>query len=205
MSEEKKKGELVKLFAEGSSGEKKTSQNVKIIGDGNQVSGGDIHNHINEKKVVRNQVNRGPEFISPAHAKKIQSLVKKAADRDIAKGVESGKAFAKWHSKLRNYFNVPSYLEIPAHQGEQAVFWMTQQVAITRPALRRNNNTAWRNELYAAINARGRELGMSKSEIHLLSSEVTGKNVISLSKLGDRDLKAVHTSIMSKKKPRPPS
>ncbi len=203
MGEDRKKGELIKLFKESSVDNTIPKQEISIIGDSNQVAGGDIYNHINEKKVVRNKVNRGSEFISSAHAKKLQDLVKKAADRDVAKGVEQGKAFAKWYSKLKNYFKVPSYLEIPAHQGEQAISWMSQQVAITRPALRRNDNAAWRKELYAAINARGRELGMSKSEIHFFASELTGKSVISLSKLGERDLKSVHTSIM-KRKTKPP-
>jgi hypothetical protein len=198
---DRKKGELIELFKKNSeaSGQAQ-SQTVTITGNANQVAGGDIHNHVNKKSVVKNVTKRGGgEFISSAQAKKLQDIVKKCADRDIAKGTETGKAFAKWHTKLKNYFNVPSYLEIPSHLGADAISWMSQQAAMTRPALRRTANQSWRNELYAAIYAKGGELGMSKGDIYHFVTERTGKNIISLTKLGEQDLKAVYTAIMGKK------
>jgi len=168
---------------------------IYINGDGvavGQVAGGDIHNHINEKKTVRPKVVRGPEFISPAGARKIQKRVETLVKIEIESGKsDEGKLYAKYYAMLKNHFNVPSYLEIPASQ-EQYANWLQQKKVLLRPKIRRTSNQTWRNKHYAGIWSRSKQLGMSKADVYALVKEKLGKNVVSLKNLGERDLKSLY-------------
>lgn len=98
--------------------------NVVNIRDGSvigQVVGGDVHNHFNERKVVRPVIVRGAEFVSPEMAAKIRDKVKALVDLECAAGDDRPAAFAKWWSMLKAHFAVASYLEIPAGQAEHAL------------------------------------------------------------------------------------
>jgi hypothetical protein len=188
-----------------------TGNTVNVNGDGHtigQIVGGDshthTHNHINEKKVVRPNVVRGPEFISSAAARKIQNRVKTLVERDVAAGELGGdtqKLYAKWYGKLKNFFEVPSYLEIPADREQQAIDWLQKQKVSQRPKIRRTSNDTWRNDHYTGIWARAKALGMSKADVYALVLDRLGKNVISLKKLGERDLKKLYVIIFNMKLP----
>ena len=69
-------------------------------------------------------------------------------------GGNAQKLYAKWHKKLKDHFNVPSYLEIRADQEQQAIDWLQTMKVLSRPKIRRTNNTMWCNDLYTAIYAR---------------------------------------------------
>lgn len=176
-----------------------TGNVIYINGDGvdvGQVAGGDIHNHINEKKTVRPKVVRGPEYISSSGGRKIQNRIKTLVDIGVAAGqTDESKLYAKWHSMLKNHFNVPSYLEIPASQEQYALEWLQQQKVLLRPKIRRPSNGLWRNEHYTGIWSRSKELGMSKADVYTLVQEKLGKSVVSLKNLGERDLKQLYQII----------
>lgn len=166
-----------------------------INGNGNIQAGGDIH--INKKETIRKEFKPGPEHITAAQARKLQKLVEKATEIEETAGVDRGKAFAKWWSRLKDLYNVGTYREIPAHLGDAAIAYMTQQIAIMRPKLRRNDNPAWRNEHYKGIYARARQLGISKGEVYAIAFDRLGVQVVSLTKLGDQNLKKLYQIIMA--------
>lgn len=208
MSEEEKTAKILQLFKEGS---KPTTPrrrppaakaiqitvNGKVTG---QIAGGDIHNHVNEKTVVRPQIVRGPEFISPAGARKIKGRIDTLVKMDIAAGEpeeNKPKLYAKWHGMLKNHFEVVSYLEIRADQEQQAIDWLQTLKVLNRPKIRRADNTMWRNDHYKGIWSRAREAGKSKADVYQVVLDRLGKRVASLKNLGERDLKALYSYVMS--------
>lgn len=175
-----------------------TKPSLSIVGNNNVQAGGDIY--INRRETIRNEFTPGPEHITAAQARKIQRLVEKAVTIEEAAGVYEGnrkKLFAKWWKIVQNQYNVATYREIPAHLGDPAIAWLQQKVAILRPKARRTNKSLWRNEHYAAIYARARELNISKGEVYAIALERLGVNVVSLTKLSDQNLKKLHNIIMS--------
>lgn len=172
---------------------------IYINGDGvavGQVAGGDIHNHINEKKTVRPKVVRGSEFISAAGARKIQKRVEALVKIEVESGKsDESKLYAKYYAMLKNHFNVPSYLEIPASQEQYAIDWLQQKKVLLRPKIHRTSSQTWRNDHYAGIWSRSKELGMSKADVYALVKDRLGKNVVSLKNLGERDLKSLYQII----------
>lgn len=172
---------------------------IYVNGDGvaaGQIAGGDIHNHVSERKIVRNTVVRGPGYITSAGARKIQGRIKTLVDMGVSAGGDEKKLYAKWHSMLKNYFSVPSYLEIPASQEQHAIDWLQKQKVMLRPSIRRTDNQAWRNDHYRGIWAHAKKLGISKASVHLIAEELTGKQVTSLKQLGERNLKALYERVM---------
>ncbi|MDD3326492.1 MAG: hypothetical protein PHW25_05330 [Zoogloea sp.] len=213
MSEEEKTAKVLQLFKDGSkpaprrrpSAAKVTQLTVNGQVTG-QVIGGDVHNHINEKKVVRKTVVRGPEFISPSGARKIKSRIDTLVKMDIAAGEpeeDKSKLYAKWWGILDSHFNVASYLEIRADQEQQALDWLQTLKVLKRPSIRRADNEMWRNDHYKGIWARARKAGKSKADVYEVVLERYGKRVASLKNLGERDLKALYTYIMNTWKEQP--
>lgn len=175
---------------------------INIHGDGlsaQQIAGGDIHNHVNEKTVVRPQIVRGPEFISPSGARRIKGRIETLVKMDIAAGEpeeNKSKLYAKWWSALNKHFDVASYLEIRADQEQQAADWLQTLKVLKRPSLRRTDNAMWRNEHYAGIWSRAKQVKKSKADVYQVVLERLGKRVASLKNLGEQDLKALHSYIM---------
>jgi len=166
-----------------------------IVGNGNIQAGRDVN--INKREVIRNEFTPGPEHITPAQARKIQKLVEKAAEIEEKAGADRGKVFAKWWKRVKDQYGVPTYLAIPAHLGDHAIGWLTQQVAIMRPKLRRTDNASWRNSLYTPIWAKARALGKSKGEVYAIAEERLGVKVSSLTKLGEQNLKKLYNILMA--------
>lgn len=169
------------------------SNSAEISG---QIAGGDIHNHHNSRPVIKNEVIRGPEFISPAGARKIKGRIDTLVKMDVAAGSTNDKAYAKWWKILKDHFQVTSYYEIRADQEQQALDWLQSMKVLNRPKIRRTNSTMWRNDLYSGIWARQAQSGRSKADVYQLALEKLGKKVVSLKQLGERDLKALNAYIM---------
>jgi hypothetical protein len=157
-----------------------------INGNHNIQAGGDIY--ISKRETVRNEVKPGPEHISEEQAFQLSELVKEAVERDGKSGKDTSKLFAAWWNKLKKRFRVASYRMIPREQGDEAVSWMRQQVAILRPKLRRTDNDAWRKSHYATINASLKTLGKDKTWFYDLVFEKTGKRITSTADLGEQNL-----------------
>lgn len=159
---------------------------MSIVGNGNIQAGRDVH--VNKRETIRNEVKPGPEHISEEQAFTLTELVKEAVERDGKSGKEPAKLFASWWNKLKKHFKVASYRMIPREQGDEAVKWMKQQVAILKPKLRRADNDAWRKTHYAVIHAGLKTLGKDKEWFYGLVFEKIGKRITSTTDLGEQDL-----------------
>ena len=159
--------ELFKRAAEKSGSGKADVPTVSsnISGDGNIVAGRDVN--INKRVVTRPKIQPGPQHISASQAAELQKLVKKAAEIDVTGGMSPQAAFQKWWGMVKDKYDVPTYREIPRKNGEEAISWLRQRIAMNRPKLRRTDNKNWRNEHYSAIWARARELGYSKGDVYV--------------------------------------
>jgi hypothetical protein len=89
------------------------------------------------------------------------------------------------------------HLWVIVDSEDGAPLYMKQQIAIMRPKLRRNDNPSWRNEHYAGIYARARQLGISKGEVYAIAFNRLGVQVVSLTKLGEQNLKKLYQIIMA--------
>ncbi len=202
MDEEDKKAKVIDLIKAAAKKPAKPRQKAVPVGPGTvikvsatgqaQAAGRDIINHHNTKTVVRPVVVRGPEYISSAGARKIQGRIDTLVKMGVAAGGDQKRLYARWHKQLKDFFGVPSYLEIPAAQEQQAIDWLAQQKALQRPKVRRTNNGMWRADLYPGIWARSKELGMSPADVYALVFEKFGVKVVSLKQLGERNLKALY-------------
>lgn len=170
-----------------------------IVGNGNIQVGGDIL--INKRETIRHEVKPGPEHITEEQAYILHELVKEAVERDGKSGKDTSKLYASWWSKLKKQFKVASYRMIPYEQGEEAINWMKQQLAILRPKLRRTDNDAWRKTHYAVIHASLKTMGRDKTWFYDLVYEKVGKRIYSTTDLGERDLEKMAGIVrrMSKK------
>jgi len=208
MDEEKDiKKTVVNLFEEAQKRGKRvpppekttTFGDIKVEGNNTQIAGGDIVNYnAPPKQVTSRPFKPGPEHITAAQAQKIRDLIHKAAERTAGSDTgRIGHEIQSWWGRLKKRYEVSTYREIPAELGNHAIKWLQQQIAMNRPKLRRSNNQDWRKEHYSAIWAKSREKGISKGEVYALVADRLGKQVTSLTKLGERDLKKLYHIIMS--------
>lgn len=188
---------LVKDHAEPDGRQGKTD--IRVDGSHNVVAGGNINGNVNITARMIERVSFSPDerHISDRQRAEIQRLVRKLVEKEEAGGMPRKRAFAKWYGALKKRYRVTSYMAIPRGLGEEAITWLRQQGAIKRSRLRRNDPRSWRKELYAAIWARSRELGLSKGQVYRIVMERFGKRVSSISQLGERDLKKLHRIMMS--------
>lgn len=191
-----KKGEIIDFLS--AKAKKKDTQDIdnsiKVKGNNNNIAGRDIY--INKRDVTRTTFQPGDEHITQRQAKAIKDLVANLVMKEEAGGMDRARAFKKWWSVLKNRYAVTTYLAIPAHLGDEAISWLQQQSAIKRPKIRRGDNDAWRKELYKAIWARARQIGISKGEVYALALNHLGKRVTSLKQLREQNLKALHGIVM---------
>ena len=200
-NKEDKMGKLFDLFT-GKSIEQTSPGSIsqKVEGDNNIVAGGNVTVHKNENIINRNPFTPGPEHITSAQANKIQQLIYKISDMEVASGFANGdvgKARAKWWVILRNHYNVNTYLRIPRYLGEDAIAWLKQQKGMNRHKTRKTDNPLWRNEHYSAIYAKTGELGISKGELYALVNQRLDKKITSLKQLSDQNLKKLYNMVMS--------
>ena len=128
---------------------------------------------------------------------KIKDKIDNLAKKEIAAGMLPKKAYAIWWGTLKNRYDVTTYKEIPAHLGDEAISWLTQQAAIKRTKIRKNSKPMWRNELYKSIYAKAGELNLSKGEVYNIVYQRLGKRVSSLKQLGEQNLKKLYNIIRS--------
>ena len=190
---------LFKRAAEESDAKRTRGDSVSadIRGDHNVVAGRDVN--VNKREIIRATVKPGPEHITPKQATHLQDLVKKAVEQDVTAGAVPQVAFAKWWSIVKRRYEVTTYREIPREQGEEAISWLRQQVAMNRPKLRKTDRGGWRTGHYTAIWARAKELGFSKGRVYGIVFDSLGLRVTSLKQLSDRNLKTLYNIVMSMK------
>ena len=192
---ERRKAEVIEFVKNARPKENGAKEKVRISGDHNIVAGRDVN--INRRQVVRTTIQPGPSHITPQQAVRLQDLIRKAADIDVVGGMTQRAAMSKWWSLLKRHYRVTTYREIPRHLGEEAITWLRQRIAMSRPKLRRTDNRSWRAEHCKAIYARAGELGLAKGEVYALVYERLGKRVTSLNQLGEQNLQKFYRIMLS--------
>lgn len=161
--------------------------------------------NINPQNINRNIVQPTSIHISQEEAAVINKLVHNLVEIDekagkIKTAEDRKNAFGKYWGKLQKKFKVTSYLLIPSDKYLEVETWLRQQVAMSRPSLRRTNKDEWRKEYYKSIYARAKQLGIEKEEI--LNIAFTkfdlDKPIDSLTKLNDKNLKKLYQIIFTK-------
>jgi hypothetical protein len=173
---------------------------VNARGDA-QVAGRDIN--INTKQTTRTIVTAPPGSLTPAQAKRVLDAIEKVVNIEATGSIYDGdprrRLFSKWHKRVKDHFDVPSYLFIPAARAQDVLAWLRQEAAIKRPKLRRTDPAAWRTEHYRAIWARSSEIGMSKADVYALVLQRLDKRVTSLKQLGQQALRRLYQILMAKR------
>ncbi|TGG92499.1 hypothetical protein E4656_13590 [Natronospirillum operosum] len=175
------------------------SGNSFNVGGNAQFHQGDIHHHAPKRVSVN--FTPGPEHITPKQARDIQrTLDDLVRAEEAATGVPPAKLFPKWHRVVRDRYDVETYRAIPTHLGDDALAWLKQMKAIKR----RDASAAGarvdhsRKELYTAIWARSKQLGLSKGDVYHEVKQRLGLQISSLTKLSDDHLQRLYDSIMSR-------
>jgi len=168
---------------------------VQQRGRGNHanVAGRDLI--ITEKHTKNVQFTPDESHIAPAEGKKIKALIEKLAFKLIN---EEGKPyFQDANGGLYRHLGVNSYREIKRTQFDEAISYLRQQGAINRSKLKRSNPQSYRNDLYAPIWAKQKELGWEKSAIYDFAYEKLAlkKPISTLKKLGPLQLKNLYEHI----------
>lgn len=168
---------------------------VQQRGRGNRanVAGRDLI--ITEKHTQKVNFTPDESHITPAQGKKIKALVEKLAFKLVN---EEGKPnFQDAYGGLYRHLGVNSYREIKRTQFDEAISYLRQQGAINRSKLKRSNPQSYRNDLYAPIWAKQKELGWEKSAVYDFAFEKLDlkKPITTLKKLGPIQLKNLYEHI----------
>jgi hypothetical protein len=179
-----------------------TSIFQRAKGDGNLQVGGDLN--INSTKKVQNVIKPGPDEISQKQRAQLLRKIKQLGERDELAG--RGKTYSGWMDKFKNAFNLDSYHLLKANRFDEALGWVKQQKAMTRPRLRRTDNEKWRHEHYGIIWGTMRTLRWQKQHVYDFALErgVVKKPITSLTELKERQLEELSDlfkSLARKKKP----
>lgn len=141
-----------------------------------------------KKHVSKNVVHPGPEHITEEQAFEIKRMIDRLSEIDVAAGhPDSHRA---WFGKLYNLYHITSYKLLPAEDFDGAMAYLRQQVAISQPKLRRNDNQAWRDHKYRSIWAKARKIGLTHVEVHALANSRLHlkRPITSLNQLGEQNL-----------------
>ncbi len=168
---------------------------VQQRGRGNRanVAGRDLI--ITEKHTKKVHFTPDESHITPAEGKKIKVLIEKLAFKLVN---EEGKPnFQDAYGGLYRHLGVNSYREIKRIQFDEAISYLRQQGAINRSKLKRSSPQSYRNDLYAPIWAKQKELGWEKSDVYDFAYEKLAlkKPISTLKKLGPLQLKHLYEHI----------
>lgn len=197
------KGELIQLFKDSTKPKEKNKpsnsrrnsvscNNNVIVMDSKSV------NLIINTKTPRTtlKILKDSTHIDDQTTYRIKELVDNLVKKEVAGGITPQAAYAKWYGVLKKRYKVTSYTLIPSHLGEEAITWLMGQAAIKRRKIQRSNIPMYRNELYSAIYARARNLGISKGELYNIVLTKLNKRVSSLTQLNEANLKKLYQYIM---------
>jgi hypothetical protein len=167
----------------------KQSQNG---GRGNVQAGvvGTLNVHSRKPKIT---VAPTPGCVSAAELKQIGEWIETLAEGDT--GIARDRAFGKWGKMFNNAFNIPRRDLLPSPKMVDALAWYELQRRMQRVGYKTAAPDVWRNEKYAFIKARMREMGRTKVDYYPeVSSRLKMKRPFtSLKNLSKKDLERVYT------------
>ncbi len=161
-----------------------------------QTADGDIN--INQKRVLRPTITRGPDDITEETAHAIQELIRELVRTEQLAG--KGTSYGGWQQHLKNVFKVESYRKLTVDQGEQAIKWLKQELGRMTPSLRRTNNAEWRKRMYNGIWTAARELRWDHDQVHAFANAELDlrKPIASLTELGEQKLELLRNKLRSR-------
>jgi hypothetical protein len=172
-----------------------TSTNVQ--GDWNKVAGRDFHEtHFHEGAKPRIELARRGDEITAAQERKIQNKIAKWASVIVAasKGKKTREdAFGEVQTRFKNRFQIPKYSALRAEDFDEAMAYIRMEIAKLTPKLLRADKKAGRNKLMGSIKQAMADMRTSNAEYYpQLARRLKIQPFASLTKLGDRALKAVY-------------
>jgi hypothetical protein len=179
----------------------KNNVTQEIAGNNNIQVAGDL---IRTEKVVR-KVLATPDYsihISDAQAKQIKNKIDTIVSSSVQDKDEQPKAYRDIYARLKKEFNATSYKFIPKEKFDVVITYLNRLNAYKyRNKARRTNNDSYRSQMYAAIHARARNIGMSNEQLYMFINEVLlpSKQITSMRELSDTRLKKIYQKIFSKK------
>lgn len=129
--------------------------------------------------------------VSAEELKQIGQWIEDLAERDT--GIDRSRAFAKWGKMFNDKFNIPKRDLLPSSKMGKVREWYESQQKMQKVGYKTTAPDAWRNDKYAFIKARMREMGRTKEEYYPeLSQRLKMKHgFTSLKDLSKKDLERV--------------
>jgi len=175
-------------------GNRATQINQQVTGNGNTLAGRDVV--ITQKHTIKTSVTPRPTDITEEQVREIMRRIHELAqmDKDAGKGNTHGKRINRFKAAM----NISAVPRLDASHYDEAITWLQQQAALTRPSLRRTNNEGWRKSHYSGLWAKWSEKGLSKDDIYPFAERLLKlkKPITSLKQLGERDIKKLYDHIM---------
>lgn len=181
-----------------------TGAKANVKGDKNIVfldsaqMNGDIN--INTKKIIKSEFKPNDTHITEEQAFNIKTLIDNLVLKEKASGNDTSASYSKWYSILKKHFKVTTYKGLPAARYDEAISFLKKQSAINRKKIYHKNPDMYKNELYAGIYARSKELGLSKADVFKIANDKFEKDISSLTQLSKVNLKKLYEYIFSLKK-----
>ncbi|OBW98141.1 hypothetical protein [Gallibacterium genomosp. 1] len=197
---------IIQLFTRNSMPKKRPQRQNLVSKKSNSIKGDNNIIFMDNQSVNLNlnvspprttvKIQKNHSHIDDSTTYKIKEIVDHLVEKEVASGMSTQQAYAKWYGALKKRYRVTSYTLIPAYLGNEAISWLQQQSAIKRSKISKNNNKLYRNELYSAIYARVNNLGLSKGELYNIAFNKFNKRISSLTQLSDVSLKRLYQFIM---------
>jgi len=133
--------------------------------------------------------------VSAEELKQIGEWIETLAEGDT--GIARDRAFGKWGKMFNNAFNIPRRDLLPSSKMVDALAWYDQQRKMQRIGYKTAAPDEWRNNAYAFIKARMREMGRTNADYYPeVSCRLKMKRPFtSLKNLSKKDLERVYTMV----------
>lgn len=191
--------DTAKTGESGKAGRRMAATNTTVKQSQNGGSG-NIQAGVVDKFNVRTQkakitVSPPPGCVSAEELKQIAEWIETLADGDT--GIARDRAFAKWGKMFNNKFNIPKRDLLPASKMGEACEWYESQWKMQKLGYKTTAPDVWRNDKYAFIKARMRELRRTNEDYYPeLSHRLKMKRPFtSLKNLSKKDLERVSTMV----------
>lgn len=167
------------------------------------VNNGDI---IRTEKIIRKVevIHDKSDCITNAQALEIRNkVIEIGSALALNKKITNQKAYGSVYSALYKKFQIHKYDLLPKDKFDGAIKWLQKEYAIyAMPVLRKEDDETWRKKKYTSINAKYRQLGMTKEEFYIFANEVLElkKSFSSMTELSKTSLEKLYKKIWAKTK-----
>lgn len=163
-----------------------------VNGDNNVVIGSVIHTpkYVSKVEIAYDK----EQHITPAQQLKLREKITELG-KCLDAGKSNGSGYKQAYRKLYRQFNIPKYELLPREQFDEAMNWLTRQIAsIGMRQLKSHNPDEWKKRRYTSIYAKSQELGINKEELYVIINNILGhqRTYQSLTELSSRSLNIVY-------------